>query len=204
MGDDITQPAVPEGIVDSNIHEMITAINQETHAPERPVAKLHAHVNNIPHQAISVFIFRDDKLLLQQRARTKYHSGGLWANTVCSHPRWQETALQCAERRIAEELGEVATALCLRACGDIRYAARVGALYENEQVTCFAGRDAAGLDWNRFNPDEVQSVRWASIPEILDAIERTPERFTEWFKIYMRQHLPLMQRMPGFTGSAAV
>lgn len=204
MGKHATQPAILDGVIDRNIHEMITAINRDTHAPERPVEKLAAHLDNIPHQAISVFIFRGEKLLLQQRAHTKYHSGGLWANTVCSHPRWKESALQCAERRIGEELGEVATALCLRACGDIRYAARVGALYENEQVFCFVGRDNDGLGWNRFNRDEVQSVRWASIPEILKAIERTPERFTEWFKIYMREHLPLMQRMLGDTDSATV
>ena len=42
---------------------------------------------------------------MQQRADGKYHSGGLWANTCCSHPRWNESLDDCAHRRQFEELG---------------------------------------------------------------------------------------------------
>ena len=44
--------------------------------------KLEAHQKGLLHRAFSVFIFNSNyKLLLQKRAISKYHSGGLWTNT---------------------------------------------------------------------------------------------------------------------------
>jgi len=49
--------------------------------------KIKARKEGKLHGAFSVFIFNSKgELLLQQRAKSKYHSGGLWTNTVCSHP----------------------------------------------------------------------------------------------------------------------
>ena len=55
--------------------------------------KLQAHIDGDFHLAFSVQICRPAQdgrdgyeWLLQQRAMDKYHSGGLWANTCCSHP----------------------------------------------------------------------------------------------------------------------
>ncbi|MEZ5800532.1 MAG: NUDIX domain-containing protein [Nitratireductor sp.] len=70
-----------------------------------PVEKLLAHVEGLFHLAVSVFVFDRDRLLIQQRAHDKYHCGGMWANTCCTHPYWDEAALVCAERRLQEELG---------------------------------------------------------------------------------------------------
>jgi isopentenyl-diphosphate delta-isomerase len=68
--------------------------------------KLQAHQEGKLHRAFSVFIFNDaNELLLQQRAYTKYHSGGLWANSCCSHPTPNETTLDAAHRRLMEEMG---------------------------------------------------------------------------------------------------
>ena len=52
--------------------------------------KLEAHRRGLLHRALSVIV-RDGegRLLLQQRHARKYHSGGLWTNTCCSHPRPQ-------------------------------------------------------------------------------------------------------------------
>ncbi len=74
--------------------------------------KLLAHQKNLLHRAFSVFIFRQSpgshlELLLQQRALHKYHSGGLWTNTCCSHPRPGETVIEAGQRRLREELGVV-------------------------------------------------------------------------------------------------
>src|ERR1035437_4670827 len=50
--------------------------------------KMEAHRNGLTHRALSVIVRdRDGRLLLQRRASGKYHSGGLWTNTCCSHPR---------------------------------------------------------------------------------------------------------------------
>ncbi len=49
--------------------------------------KFSVHQTGSLHRAFSVFIFNSKgELLLQQRAEDKYHSGGLWTNTCCSHP----------------------------------------------------------------------------------------------------------------------
>jgi isopentenyl-diphosphate delta-isomerase len=170
---------------DTNLHELITAIDSDTEHGFYPISKLDAHIHNVPHVAVSIFVFHDERLLLQKRAQTKYHSGGLWANTVCSHPRWNESARDCADRRLQEELG---WAVPLKEFGRISYAARVGELYENEYVHCFQGamHDDPVLD--NFNQDEVSAIDWLTLPEIMRKIEIQPNSFSAWFKIYMSQH----------------
>ena len=67
--------------------------------------KMAAHRCGVLHRAFSVFIFNaKGQLLLQQRAFNKYHSGGLWTNTCCSHPRPGEFTLDAAHRRLQEEM----------------------------------------------------------------------------------------------------
>jgi len=43
-----------------------------------PVEKLEAHQKGLRHKAISVFLMRDDHVLLQRRALSKYHTPGLY------------------------------------------------------------------------------------------------------------------------------
>ena len=57
--------------------------------------KQEAHIKGLMHRAFSIFVFNDkNELLLQKRAIDKYHSGGLWTNTCCSHPRKNETNIE--------------------------------------------------------------------------------------------------------------
>src|SRR3990170_138201 len=69
--------------------------------------KLAAHENGgTLHRAFSIFIFNSSgQLLLQRRASSKYHFGGLWTNTCCSHPRRGQTTLNAAHARLREEFG---------------------------------------------------------------------------------------------------
>jgi len=180
-----------DAIVDHNLHELITAIDDENDI-HYPITKLQAHVDNIRHLAVSIFVFLDDKMLLQKRSQTKYHSGGLWANTVCSHPRWQESAANCAKRRLPEELG---WSVPLTEVGEIGYAAPVGNLFENEHVHCFFGRFASRCNTADFNTEEVSAVEWMSIPKILHEISERPEAFTPWFKIYMTEHKQMINEL---------
>ena len=67
--------------------------------------KIKAHKEGKLHRAFSIFIFNSNgELLIQQRAKTKYHSGSLWSNSVCSHPKPNETYLQATHRRLKEEM----------------------------------------------------------------------------------------------------
>jgi len=68
--------------------------------------KMQAHREGKLHRAFSVFIFNNKReMLLQQRALNKYHSGGLWTNACCSHPKPNESTEAAAKRRLKEELG---------------------------------------------------------------------------------------------------
>jgi len=178
-------------VKDADLHELIIGIGDEGQS-NFPVEKLAAHQRNVPHIAISIFIFRGNKLLVQQRAATKYHSGGLWANTVCSHPRWDESVADCATRRLDEELGWTVP---LTKFGQIDYAAKVGSLYENEQVHCFFGYFNEACNTNNFNRDEVTAVRWVTIERAISEINEEPTRFSAWFRIYMSEHLDMINQV---------
>lgn len=74
--------------------------------PLGQMEKLEAHRQGRLHRAITVYIFNTkQQLMLQQRAFSKYHCGGLWSNTCCGHPFPNESTQQAAERRLNEEMG---------------------------------------------------------------------------------------------------
>ncbi|MCP4803455.1 MAG: isopentenyl-diphosphate Delta-isomerase, partial [Bacteroidetes bacterium] len=85
--------------------EQVILVN-ENNEPIGLMPKMEAHEKGILHRAFSVFIFNDqNQLMLQQRARSKYHSPGLWTNTCCSHQRVGESNIQAGQRRLQEEMG---------------------------------------------------------------------------------------------------
>lgn len=176
---------------DPSLLESITAINAAGDG-YYPIGKLQAHKQNVLHMAISIFIFKEQRLLLQKRADCKYHSAGLWANTVCSHPRWNESSEDCANRRLLEELG---WSTRLKHFGQITYSARVGDLFENEQVQCYYGHIRNEVDLGNFNRKEVSEIQWLSISEIKDQIQSTPEVFSEWFKIYISDYHKMIETL---------
>jgi isopentenyl-diphosphate delta-isomerase len=150
-----------------------------------PIEKLEAHRQGVLHLAISAFVFDGDRLLIQRRADCKYHCGGLWANTVCTHPHWEEPAQRCAERRLFEELG---VRLPLRPTGVSEYRAPVtNGLIEHERVHMFRGEANAATLAVAPNPDEVAETRWATGDELRAEIAAHPERFTPWFRIYVER-----------------
>lgn len=151
-----------------------------------PVEKLEAHQKGIRHKAISVFLMRGDKVLLQRRAMGKYHTPGLWANTCCTHPHWGEPALDCAMRRLDQELGISGIPLVFR--DTVEYRADVGGgLIEHEVVDIFVGEMPAGQE-PAPNPDEVMDTIWQPLPDLMRAVIDQPSGFTPWLQIYLRDH----------------
>ncbi|MFD1341240.1 isopentenyl-diphosphate Delta-isomerase [Litorisediminicola beolgyonensis] len=151
-----------------------------------PVDKLAAHERGLRHKAISVFVLRGPELLIQRRAMGKYHTPGLWANTCCTHPHWNETPEACATRRLSEELGITGLALTRR--DRIEYRADVGGgLIEHEVVDLFTADAPAGL---RLDPDpaEVMETAWVTLPDLRAEIASEPARFTPWLRIYLAEH----------------
>ncbi|MFK7869386.1 MAG: isopentenyl-diphosphate Delta-isomerase [Roseobacter sp.] len=151
-----------------------------------PVEKLEAHVKGLRHKAVSVFVLRGDEVLMQQRAMGKYHTPGLWTNTCCTHPEWNETSAACADRRLFEELGIRGLNCDFR--HHLEYRADVGgSLIEHEVVDVFVAEATAAMPLDP-NPDEVMAVKWVRFRTLLDQIDATPEQFTPWVRIYMHEH----------------
>jgi len=151
-----------------------------------PVEKLAVHKRGLRHKAISVFVMRGDDLLIQRRALSKYHTPGLWANTCCTHPHWGEPALECAERRLDEELGIKGMTLNHR--DRLEYRADVGSgLIEHEVVDIYLADAPKTLTVDP-NPDEVCETRWVTLSVLKDEVTRSPEAFTPWLRIYLAEH----------------
>ena len=89
-------------MMDASLEELIPAW---VDGRLQPLAKLEVHQRGLRHKAVSVFVIEGPRVLIQKRAAGKYHTPGLWANTCCTHPRWEEEAATCAVRRLREELG---------------------------------------------------------------------------------------------------
>jgi isopentenyl-diphosphate delta-isomerase len=138
--------------------------------------KLEAHKEGLLHRAVSVFVFDErDRLLLQRRAADKYHSGGLWSNTCCTHPYPGETPLAAAARRLLEEMG---LAVQLSAAGSIVYRADFGnGLIEHEYDHLFVGRFGGTP---RPNPAEVSDWRWIEPDELERQRSESPGDYTAW------------------------
>jgi isopentenyl-diphosphate delta-isomerase len=152
----------------------------------RPVEKMRVHQEGLRHKAVSVFVMNRDKVLIQQRALSKYHTPGLWANTCCTHPLWNEVPLDCAVRRLAEELGITGLDPVFR--DHLEYRADVGnGLTEHEVVDVFVAEAPQTLDMV-LNPDEVMDVRWVSVFDLVTEVECHPDRFTAWLRIYLKDH----------------
>jgi isopentenyl-diphosphate delta-isomerase len=141
--------------------------------------KLEAHEKGILHRAFSIFIFNSRyELLLQKRASSKYHSGGLWTNTCCSHPKEGEDTLDAANRRLDEEMG-IKTSL--RKVYDFIYKAELdNQLTEHEFDHVFYGVS----DNNPIlNKDEAEDFKWVDMETLNNDIIKNEDNYTVWFKI---------------------
>ena len=141
--------------------------------------KLEAHQKGLLHRAFSVFIFNNNhQLLLQKRAVSKYHSGGLWTNTCCSHPREGEETINAANRRLIEEMGIKTN---LRKVFDFIYKAELdNELTENEFDHVFYGL------YNEdpiINIEEVDDFKWIDMETLNNDITANGQNYTVWFKI---------------------
>lgn len=155
-----------------------------------PVDKLEAHLRGLRHRAVSVFVLSEGRLLLQQRALGKYHTPGLWANTCCTHPRWNESDADCATRRLAEELG--ITGLPVSSRGTVEYRADVGGgMVEHEVVAMFRATVTGPLALHP-DPAEVAATRWITLDDLRAEVAARPEIFTPWLRIYLQDHAALM------------
>lgn len=145
--------------------------------------KLQAHVLGRLHRAVSVFVFNSaDELLLQRRAATKYHCGGLWSNTCCGHPEPGETTVSAATRRLREEMG---LTCALRHAGSFVYRVPVGGgLVEHELDHVFHGRSDSVP---ALNADEVDELRWVRLDVLDRDLRENSACYTPWLSLALDQ-----------------
>ena len=153
--------------------------------------KMEAHEKGALHRAFSVFIFNSKgDIILQKRSREKYHSGVLWSNTCCSHPRPGESLSEATNRRLMEEMG-MSTELFHTF--SFQYKSKLDHnMIENELDHVFIGYSN---DIPEPNKDEVEGYCYMS-PDVLGmGFEKHPEEYTEWLKICFKELMNYINKL---------
>ena len=147
--------------------------------------KLEAHQKGFLHRAISIFVFNSQgELMLQKRSKTKYHSGSLWSNTCCSHPRPGEDITAAAHRRLQEEMGFDCE---LKHVHHLLYRIEFqNGLIENEYDHMFIGESNTTPTPN---PDEAEDWKWASQDFLTKDMAAHPEQYSYWFRLSLKDIL---------------
>ena len=147
--------------------------------------KMDAHIYGHLHRAFSVFIFNSKgELLLQQRAFAKYHSGGLWTNTCCSHPQPGELTLDGAKRRLNEEMGVICS---IEEIFEFKYNIKFSnGLIEHEYDHVFFG---SSDNIPICNTEEVASWKYIAVNDLMTDVNDFPQHYTEWFKMSIKRVL---------------
>ncbi len=160
------------------IEENVILVNTKDE-PIGLMPKLEAHEKAVLHRAFSVFVLNDkNQIMLQQRARHKYHSPLLWTNTCCSHQREGESNIQAGSRRLFEEMGFNTE---LKELFHFIYKAPFdNGLTEHELDHVMIGYYNESPT---INPEEVEDWKWMGIEEVQRDLQLHPEEYTVWFKI---------------------
>jgi isopentenyl-diphosphate delta-isomerase len=146
--------------------------------------KLEVHREGLRHRAFSIFLVDGrGAVVLQKRHPGKYHSGGLWANTCCGHPRPGEATIKGARRRLFEEVGVRAE---LTFAFRSRYSVRFdNGLSENEIVNVYCGPLTEEL---RPNPTEVVDLAFMPLERLAREAAREPGAYAYWLHHYLANH----------------
>ena len=160
-----------------NLHQVILVNEQDE--PTGTMEKMAAHKKGLLHRAFSIFIFNSKgELLLQRRALNKYHSGGLWTNSCCSHPEPGEETPIAAQRRLQEEMGFTSS---LEKIFDFVYKAEFdNGLTEYEFDHVFAGEYEGRIEYNK---EEVMDYCYKSLRDVRSSLQEHPQKFSKWFQL---------------------
>jgi len=151
--------------------------------------KMEAHRKALLHRAVSVFVVNSaNEWLLQKRAHHKYHSGGLWTNSCCTHPYPGESSEMSAHRRLQEEMGMQCESLD-ELFGFIYKEALDNELTEHEYDRIFTGKTDMQP---QINPDEVSEWKYIAYPELRNDVQKNPDNYTVWFRLIYERVYEMM------------
>ena len=141
--------------------------------------KMDVHRKGLLHRCFSIVVYNDrGEMLLQKRAASKYHSGGLWTNTCCGHPLDGEDTAEAAHRRLFEEMGfdcPLKERLTFIYQADLDHGMKEHE-FDHLFVGIFNGEPVP-------NPEEADGYRWVLPQTVLKEIEEAPDTYTVWSKI---------------------
>ena len=163
--------------------EYVILVDDHDHAIGT-MEKMEAHQKGLLHRAFSVVIFNSKgEMLLQKRARSKYHSGGLWTNACCSHPLPGESMEDATQRKLKQEMGiDVKTEYAYKFI--YRTTLERGLIeheYDHVFTAVFDGEPI-------INTQEVEDWRFISPEQLRAEVSLNPEKFTYWFKMIVNQN----------------
>jgi isopentenyl-diphosphate Delta-isomerase len=168
---------------ESNDGDQIVLVDADD-VPQGVALKIEVHRRGLKHRALSVLV-RDSSgnMLVHRRNAAKYHSGGLWTNACCSHPRPDEPPAAAAHRRLAEEMGVRCE---VKPLFTAHYRAAVSNGYiEDEIVHAFGGTYEGPV---APDPAEVAEWKWMPFTALAEDLTRRPELYTIWLRHYFREH----------------
>lgn len=143
--------------------------------------KMEAHRKGALHRAFSVLIFNSKgEMLLQKRAKSKYHSGGLWTNACCSHPQPGEQIAKAANRKLKQEMGiDLNPSFVYK----FTYHAPLdNHLIEHEIDHVFVGQ----FDGEpHINHEEVEDWKFVDVDSIKADAIANPDSYTAWFRLLL-------------------
>ncbi len=154
--------------------------------------KLKAHRDGgTLHRAFSVFVFNSrGRMLIQRRASGKYHCGGLWTNTCCSHQNPGETLEEAAHRKLKQEMGFDTG---LREILKFIYRAEFeNGLTEHEFDHVFVGRYDGEVSPN---PEEADGYKWIDVKRLREDVSKSPEKYTPWFRMVVDRVVEWLGRL---------
>jgi isopentenyl-diphosphate delta-isomerase len=181
----------------SQTTNLVTLVDKKGN-PTGYAEKIEAHLLGALHLAFSLMIVRTRQgrreYLLQRRAIDKYHSGGLWANTCCSHPFPDESIDKAAHRRVSEELG-INNLPSVTTIGQIYYKHTLDNNMIEHEYDNIVVTEVDDIQWQQ-NPDEVMAVKWWHEDEIDKSLAQNSSVFAAWFPDvfnYVKKHSPAPQ-----------
>lgn len=147
--------------------------------PIGTMEKMEAHRKGLLHRAFSILVFNSKgQMLLQKRSWKKYHSGGLWTNTCCSHPQPNENMETAMRRKLQQEMG--IDAIPEFSHKFIYKIDLENNLTEHEYDHVYIARYDGEP---QINHDEVDEWRFEDLSSLRKAIQENPQDYTYWFKL---------------------
>ena len=152
------------------------------------------HQHGTWHRGVHVLLFtQDDKLLVQQRSKTKSQSPLSFDCSVSEHVLAGEDYYEAALRGLSEELGVEDIEIQPLIKFKMNYGPD-----DNEISMIYKG--TVNPEHIRFDPEEIERVDAYTIKELQSLLEQKPQSFSYWFQeifLWLAQKPSAVQIMKG-------